>query len=133
MMGQEYQPGAAAEVGRVGDGGERSGTWTPLHLRLRSRTTSPVRMLCLWNWNLLLVLLLEDKGYGHHHRSLHRQDLRASNPHLYSGLLRKNPSARGPSIIVSASAVEDSQLEPGPSGGPCLQNASRRSSPAQRD
>ena len=36
-----------------------------------------------------------------------------------SGALPESPSARGPGIIVSASAVEDSQLEPGPYGGPC--------------
>ena len=50
-----------------------------------------------------------------------------------SGAPPKNLNARGPDIIVSASTAEDSQLEPGPSGGPFLQNASRRSSPAQRD
>ena len=45
----------------------------------------------------------------------------------------ENLNARGPDIVVSASAAEDSQLEPGPSGGPSPRNASRRSSPAQRD
>ena len=43
------------------------------------------------------------------------------------------PSAREHGRVVSASAAEDSQLEPGPSGGPSPRNASRRSSPAQRD
>ena len=50
-----------------------------------------------------------------------------------SGAPPENPSVRRPGIVVSASAVEDSRLEPGPFGGPFLQNASRRSSPAQRD
>ena len=44
----------------------------------------------------------------------------------------KNLNAREPGIVVSASAAEDSQLEPGRSGGPSPRNASRRSSPAQR-
>ena len=42
-------------------------------------------------------------------------------------------SAREHGRVVSASAAEDSQLEPGPSGRPSPQNASRRSLPAQRD
>ena len=42
-------------------------------------------------------------------------------------------SAQGHGSGVVASAVEDSQLKPGPCDGPCLQNASRRSSLAQRD
>ena len=50
-----------------------------------------------------------------------------------SGAPPENPNARGPGIVVSASAEEDSQLEPGPSDGPFPRNASRRSSPAQRD
>ena len=45
----------------------------------------------------------------------------------------ESPCARGHGSGVVASEVEDSQLELGPYGGPCLQNASRRSSPAQRD
>ena len=45
----------------------------------------------------------------------------------------KSLSAREPGSGVVASIVEDSQLEPGPNDGPFLQNASRRSSPAQRD
>ena len=45
----------------------------------------------------------------------------------------ENPSARGPGIVVLASAAEDFRLEPGPSSGPFPRNASRRSSPAQRD
>ena len=38
---------------------------------------------------LLLVLLLEEKRNRHHHDSLHRQDLRASDPPLDTGLLWK--------------------------------------------
>ena len=45
----------------------------------------------------------------------------------------ESPSASGPGIIVSESAVEDSQLEPGPYGGPCPRSVIGRSSPAQRD
>ena len=45
----------------------------------------------------------------------------------------ENLNARGPGIVVSASAAEDSQLKPGPSDGTSPRNASRRSSPAQRD
>ena len=45
----------------------------------------------------------------------------------------ENLSSREPGRVVSASAAEDYQLEPGPSGGPSPQNSSRRSSPAQRD
>ena len=45
----------------------------------------------------------------------------------------ESPSAPGPGSGVVASARVDSLLEPGPCGGPCLENAIRRSSPAQRD
>ena len=63
--------------------------WTPLYLGLRGMTICPVGVLCLLIRYLLLVLLLEEKRYGHHHRSLHPQDLRASKSPLNPGLLWK--------------------------------------------
>ena len=50
-----------------------------------------------------------------------------------SGAPLESPSARGHGSGVVASAVEDSQLEPDPYGGPCPRSVIGRSSPAQRD
>ena len=63
--------------------------WTPLYLGLKGMNIISVGFPCLPIRYLLLVLLLEEKRYGHHHRSLHRQDLRASNHPLNPRLLWK--------------------------------------------
>ena len=90
--GPGVSAGAGAEGGGGGDGGDKSGT----RLLSTSTSTSGIGSSPLGgssatsSGTFLLVLLLEEKRDRHNQGSLHGKDLRASDPSVDTGLLRKS-------------------------------------------